>query len=183
MFGLGMGEILLIAVVALLAVGPDRLPQAARSIGRGIRDIRRQTTDLQQTLEQDSQIGDAVRELRSAWYGTAGSLPKNRYELGRALDQMTSEELPPAPKANKGEGDLTSATPGAELGGTKPAESPDPAGEDDDGLPLIKAPSGTIARGGTPAGDGAGETVEPKPAEAVAEPSSDPTEPPKPAHG
>jgi sec-independent protein translocase protein TatB len=66
MFGLGMGEILLIAVIALLALGPDKLPDAARAIGKGIRDLRRQTRDLQDTLEKDTQIGDAVRELKSA---------------------------------------------------------------------------------------------------------------------
>lgn len=66
MFGLGMGELLLILVVALLAVGPDKLPNAARSIGKAIRDLRRQTKELQNTLEEDTKIGDAVRELKSA---------------------------------------------------------------------------------------------------------------------
>jgi sec-independent protein translocase protein TatB len=66
MFGMGMGELLLILVVALLVVGPDKLPQAAKAIGKGIRDFRRHTIDLQSTLEQDEKLGEAVRELRSA---------------------------------------------------------------------------------------------------------------------
>ena len=147
MFGLGMGEILLIAVVALLAVGPDRLPQAARSIGRGIRDLRRQTTDLQHALEEDADIGDAVRELRSAWYGT-GKLPRNRHELGRALDQMTRDERPPPAKPRAGD-PLPDEAPAMDPAGEgEPAETtPDLS---DDGLPAIKAPSGTIARGASP---------------------------------
>jgi len=66
MFGMGMGELLLIMVVALLVVGPDKLPQAAKAIGKGIRDFRRHSQDLQSTLEQDEKLGEAVRELRSA---------------------------------------------------------------------------------------------------------------------
>ncbi len=66
MFGMGMGELLLILVVALLVVGPDKLPQAARTIGKGIRDFRKHSRDLQSTLEQDEKLGEAVRELRSA---------------------------------------------------------------------------------------------------------------------
>src|SRR5690606_20698839 len=61
--------IVLIAVLALLFVGPDKLPQTARSIGKGIRDFRKQTKDLQDTIEKDAQIGEAVRELRSALRG------------------------------------------------------------------------------------------------------------------
>jgi sec-independent protein translocase protein TatB len=179
MFGLGMGEILLIAVVALLAVGPDRLPQAARSIGRGIRDLRRQTSDLQQVLEQDSQIGDAVRELRSAWYGTAGSLPKNRHELGRALDQMTQES--PSPVA--GEVKTSEAEPASDAEPAPAQALAEPVAEQpaaeqpadlDDGLPPIKSPAGTIARGG--ASDVARAPADPEPEDA-------PVDPPKPAHG
>ena len=66
MFGMGMGELLLILVVALLVVGPDKLPQAAKAIGKGIRDFRRTSHDLQSTLEQDEKLGEAVRELKSA---------------------------------------------------------------------------------------------------------------------
>ncbi len=66
MFGMGMGELLLILVVALLVVGPDKLPNAARAIGKGIRDFRKHTQELQNTLEQDEKLGEAVRELKSA---------------------------------------------------------------------------------------------------------------------
>ncbi len=76
MFGMGMGEILLIAVVALLVLGPDRLPGAAKAIGKGIRDLRSQTKGLQATIEQDTHIGEAVRELRGALRGDPESLYK-----------------------------------------------------------------------------------------------------------
>jgi Tat protein translocase TatB subunit len=87
MFGMGMGELLLILVVALLVVGPDKLPNAARAIGKGIRDFRKHTKDLQNTLEQDENIGEAVRELKSAL----------RDDPIRAANRLATPRPPPTP--------------------------------------------------------------------------------------
>ena len=89
MFGMGMGELLLILVVALLVVGPDKLPNAARAIGKGIRDFRKHTQDLQNTLEQDEKLGEAVRELKSAL----------RDDPVRAANRLTTPRPPPTPPA------------------------------------------------------------------------------------
>ncbi|MBI4509506.1 MAG: twin-arginine translocase TatA/TatE family subunit [Deltaproteobacteria bacterium] len=78
MFGMGMGELILILIVALLVLGPNKLPDAAKAIGKGIRELRRHTRDLQETLEKDEQLGSTVRELKSVLRG---------------------DEIPPAPRA------------------------------------------------------------------------------------
>lgn len=62
-----MGELIIIAIVALLALGPEKLPSAAKTIGKTIRDLRKSTTDLKRTIEKDTQLGDAMREIRSAF--------------------------------------------------------------------------------------------------------------------
>jgi sec-independent protein translocase protein TatB len=69
MFGMGGTEILVILVVALLFLGPDKLPEAAKTISKGIRDLRKQTRDLQQTIESDTEIGGAIRDIKSALRG------------------------------------------------------------------------------------------------------------------
>jgi sec-independent protein translocase protein TatA len=50
LFGIGMPELLIIMVVALLVLGPKRLPEVARSLGRGLAEFRRASSDLRQSL-------------------------------------------------------------------------------------------------------------------------------------
>ena len=64
-----MGEIVVILVVALLVLGPTQLPEAAKQIGKTIRDLRRHSRELQDTIERDEAIGGTVRELKSALRG------------------------------------------------------------------------------------------------------------------
>lgn len=51
MFGLSFGEIVIIAVLALLLLGADRLPDAARTLGKGLREFRRATEDLKDQIQ------------------------------------------------------------------------------------------------------------------------------------
>ena len=50
MFGLGFGEIILVLVVALLVLGPEKLPKLAKQLGRGMREFRRVASEFQTTL-------------------------------------------------------------------------------------------------------------------------------------
>jgi sec-independent protein translocase protein TatB len=52
-FNIGSGELALIAVVALLVLGPRRLPELARGIGKFMREFRRQTDEVRGVVERE----------------------------------------------------------------------------------------------------------------------------------
>ncbi|MFO0694524.1 MAG: twin-arginine translocase TatA/TatE family subunit [Polyangiales bacterium] len=58
MFGIGGGELVVILVVVLFAVGPDRMPTLLKAVGKGIREMRRAARELQSTVGIDELMGD-----------------------------------------------------------------------------------------------------------------------------
>lgn len=51
MFGIGMPELLLILAVALIVLGPKKLPEIARALGRGLAEFRRTTDDVKREMQ------------------------------------------------------------------------------------------------------------------------------------
>lgn len=64
MLGMGMGEILVIAVIALLVVGPERLPKVLRQVGRWYGQLRRSADDLRRAFVLEADRQDASERYR-----------------------------------------------------------------------------------------------------------------------
>ena len=58
MFGVGSGELVFIAIVLLIAVGPKRMPVLMKSIGRAMREFRRASTELRSQVGLDDLMND-----------------------------------------------------------------------------------------------------------------------------
>lgn len=56
MFGLGMGEILVLAVLGLILIGPEQLPELARTLGRFINDLKRTTEGLTDDIKKQAKV-------------------------------------------------------------------------------------------------------------------------------
>ncbi|HET6147121.1 MAG TPA: twin-arginine translocase TatA/TatE family subunit [Polyangia bacterium] len=66
MFNLGMGEITVILLLALIVLGPKKLPELASGLGKIIRDIRKATNDVKNEIQLDEHIRKPFEELRDA---------------------------------------------------------------------------------------------------------------------
>jgi len=53
MFGIGMSELLIILGLALILIGPKKLPELARSLGKTLGELRRATDDLKETIVEE----------------------------------------------------------------------------------------------------------------------------------
>ena len=66
MFGVGMPELLVILVVALLVLGPKKLPEIARSLGRGMAEFRRASNEFTRTLSASIDEPPPAQPLKNA---------------------------------------------------------------------------------------------------------------------
>ena len=85
MFGIGMSEMLVIVGVALLVFGPTELPQIAKKIARGVRDVRRMSDDLRRSIDIDED-DEHVRKPR----GPLGAPPSI---TGSALNDEPHDDV------------------------------------------------------------------------------------------
>ena len=63
MFGIGTGELLVILVVALIIIGPNKLPELARVLGKGLAEFRKAADDLKSSVTKEMHVEEEKRKL------------------------------------------------------------------------------------------------------------------------
>ena len=69
MFGMGMPEILLILAIALIVIGPKKLPDLAKALGRALGEFKRATNELKASIDIDSGLSDVKNTFDQAHSG------------------------------------------------------------------------------------------------------------------
>lgn len=64
MFGIGMQELLLVLAIALIVLGPKKLPEVARTLGKGISEFRKATREIKESVDLEEYVRD-VEEKNS----------------------------------------------------------------------------------------------------------------------
>ena len=89
MFGIGLPEMIIIAVVALIFIGPDKLPGVLRSIGKGLVELKRATSDVRSTVQEEMQKIEEEIELKEV----RESAQDFKNELGGVANKVDSLTL------------------------------------------------------------------------------------------
>ena len=88
MFGIGTMELLVIMVVALLVVGPRKLPQIARSMGKAFGEFKRVSNDVKRTIDAEVQRVERQESTKKA----KSELLAEDAEAAKAQESQASDE-------------------------------------------------------------------------------------------
>jgi sec-independent protein translocase protein TatB len=153
MFNIGGGELLVIAILALIVLGPDKLPQAARQAGRFMSEARKMSAGFRQELKSALDEAD-VAKLTADTTAGAATTPT----------PATSDDDVIEARARERGRRLTGAPEGAEPIGDQPVETEPiepPAGPGTNGANGHRGNGNGSAPGPAAAGENASDTPDP----------------------
>ena len=85
MFGsLGMPELIVIFVIALIVFGPRKLPELGRSLGRGIAEFKKATSELQSSLEEEIRLEERRLDAKATGPAAPASVSEDATPVSKA---------------------------------------------------------------------------------------------------
>ena len=92
---IGTSELILIGLIALIVLGPRKLPQMARTIGKTMAELRRSTNDFKSTWEREVNFDEEKRDLSSLEIlSPQNSLPSENSLAGSQTDERNKISVP-----------------------------------------------------------------------------------------
>lgn len=87
MFGIGMPEMILILAIALIVMGPKKLPDLAKSLGRAMREFKKATNEFKETMQIDS----GMEDVKKAFSGVSDDV-KEAVDLNLEPEKKTDDQ-------------------------------------------------------------------------------------------
>lgn len=108
MGSLGMQEIIVIFIIALIVFGPRKLPEIGKSIGKGLQEFKRASNDLKRTWEEEVQLEKEKESISSILKDTSDEIKAatdqitrdTSSELQSVSDELTGDSYPELPVAS-----------------------------------------------------------------------------------
>jgi sec-independent protein translocase protein TatB len=132
MFDIGFSELLVIAVVALLVIGPERLPKVARTAGHLFGRLQRYVNEVKADIQREMEL-DELRKLRSQFQDAARSVEQTVSEVDREVQSVAEgvdrsiSSLPASSDSTHASSADASPSDAAGKSETSPARPPDEA--------------------------------------------------------
>jgi TatA/E family protein of Tat protein translocase len=107
MFGIGLPELILIMAIALIVIGPKKLPDLARALGKGMAEFRKATQEIKDSLEFDEAFKD-VKDIKDDLVDSVSGLGDiTAYEeaeyknIHEEVEPKTKDEIEPTTASDK----------------------------------------------------------------------------------
>ena len=92
MFGIGMPEMLVILAVALIVIGPKKLPDLAKSLGRAMREFKKATSEFKETIQLDSELSEVKETFNDISDGVKDAVDLNLKPEKQKTDKVASDD-------------------------------------------------------------------------------------------
>ena len=92
MFGIGMPEMLVILALALIVIGPKKLPDLAKSLGRAMREFKKATSEFKETIQLESELSEVKETFNDISDGVKGAVDLNLKPEKQKADQFGSDD-------------------------------------------------------------------------------------------
>lgn len=122
MFGIGSTELVIILIVALVLIGPSKLPDLMKSVGKGLSEFRRMSTDVKSTLEREIEKADEAKRIEETKKELFGDDAKPAEAVADAAKPDAA-----SPATDVASGASTDAATGGKADATATASSGDAA--------------------------------------------------------
>ena len=132
MFGIGLPELFMILALALIVLGPDKLPETARKIAKILTDLRRTTEEFKRELELEAL--DDLKELKRPDYFLDKLTVSPEQQVGQSRPERELEKEEPEKINNTIEPQFSNLGPGwkeAKPRNTQPESSDQPTSKGD----------------------------------------------------
>ncbi len=99
MFGIGMPELLLLLAIALIVIGPKKLPDLAKSLGRAMREFKKATNEFKETIHIDEDLSEVKKafddlggDIKDSVSLTKDTAEFKRSDVSESIEDQSGEQ-------------------------------------------------------------------------------------------